>query len=147
MRDGQICEHHCGWTSLFIRAVLLVGWAASAQAAEQFYRCTILSAQTLSEQGSLYPPHWLKLEVGKTFSIDRRSGVVVGALFASGQGARFTVLARGSPGFSFSALWVDQRPLTTLGGFIQVQEFHDGEAKPFLVVDGNGSEVYTGTCE
>jgi hypothetical protein len=125
----------------------LGGWTTLAQSEPNHYECNILSAQALNDDGKLRESQRLTIYVGTTFYVDRDRGTIVGGPFANGKATDIKVLDRGNEGFSFLVIWLDARPLTTFGGYLQVQEYVAGADKPFLAVDGNGTETYSGLCK
>ena len=81
---------------------------------------------------------------GKTVTIDRQTGHVIGPVLGNSFFPRKEVLDFGSEDWSYDSIALSAGPEHFTVNFYQVKEFHQGLEKPFLaVVDGT---AYVGTC-
>jgi len=111
------------------------------------YRCTI--ERFSQAQGDSGPTFKLLSEgfVGKQFTVDRMSGITVGALKNSTD-SQPTVIDRGDRENSFkvvSMLSADRGMPGTTVTALNVMEFVEGSRKPFNFMINDG--VFFGTCE
>ncbi len=111
------------------------------------YRCTIERfSQAQGDEG----PYYKMLSdnfVGKQFTVDRASGITVGALKNSTD-SKPAVIDRGNSENSFkvvSVLSADQGMPGTSVTALNVMEFVKGKRKPFNFMINDG--VFFGTCE
>lgn len=126
--------------------VLVVGNVDASQAGND-YRCTIERfSQAQGDSGSTYKILSENF-VGKQFTVDRMSGITVGALKNSTD-SQPTVIDRGNGENSFkvvSMLCADQGMPGTAVTALNVMEFVEGNRKPFNFMINDG--VFFGTCE
>jgi len=111
------------------------------------YRCTV--ERFSQAQGDVGPSYKMLKEsfVGKQFTVDRASGITVGALKNS-TNSKPTVIDRGNRENSFkvvSMLSADQGMPGTTVTALNVMEFVEGNRKPFNFMINDG--VFFGTCE
>lgn len=132
---------------LFLSALLVTAATVSPAPIFRDYRCKIERVAT-----SMPPPNpgndfLTKTFVGKEFTVDRRSGVMVGTL-KNAYITRPDVIDHGSEENSFKVVTTlrkeqgDGRGSSVL--LLVVEEFQRGPSKPFVFVDN--AEVYFGTC-
>lgn len=126
--------------------VLMMGNVNASQTGND-YRCTI--ERFSQAQGDSGPTFKLLSEgfVGKQFTVDRMSGITVGALKNSTD-SQPTVIDRGDRENSFkvvSMLSADRGMPGTTVTALNVMEFVEGSRKPFNFMINDG--VFFGTCE
>ena len=142
-------DMHC---TLRAWAVLVIALCGSldyvrSEAAPAGYQCKVEAELHVDHAGMLFP-YPRPLALGKSFSIHRDSGQLMEdtASFWSPTNAKTEVLARGNRDNSFVVTYV----APSAGGgvhatLLQIQEFHPGPLKPFLLVSGGG--IYSGVCK
>ena len=126
--------------------LLAVGIATDSRAGED-YRCTI--ERYSSAEGDSGPAYKMLLGavVGKQFTVDRSSGITIGALKNS-VGSKPRVIDRGNQQNSFkvvSVIGADAGMPGTQVTALNVMEFVAGDKKPFNYMIDDG--VFFGTCE
>lgn len=137
-------------TGQMVSALLLIIFSignVNASQASDDYRCTI--ERFSQAQGDVGPSYKMLKEsfVGKQFTVDRASGITVGALKNS-TNSKPTVIDRGNRENSFkvvSMLGADQGMPGTTVTALNVMEFVEGNRKPFNFMINDG--VFFGTCE
>ncbi|MCX7155369.1 MAG: hypothetical protein NTW45_02855 [Rhodocyclales bacterium] len=130
----------------FAALVIAACSASEANAGPAGYVCTIAAIQELGMTGTfaLHGGAFANL-VGKTFSIDRRTGQVVGLPFTTGPNMEIRILDRGSDVDSYKQLIVLPPPNVWVR-YIYVREQIKPDRKPFWATD-YGNLIYSGTCE
>jgi len=107
------------------------------------YECTIKSGRTVSDEGSFKDGGYPSLFVGKSFTVDRQTGRMLGVLQNhNGQFGQPQVVDRGGPEQSYKAVTI-YAPNAAVD-LLQVQQFAESREKPFLFV--SSANVYAGTC-
>jgi len=114
-------------------------------AGQTHYECVVLTANKLTAQGAL-ENHWsLKSQIGQKFKVDRSTGQVVGGPLDNSQ-MKKQLIDKGSGEMSFQVF--AQSTQKTHTSYIQVEEFHVTEQKPFLgTTTLYYPGVYSGTCK
>lgn len=128
-------------------AMLLAAFGANpAHAGSNGYDCAIAAIQELGMSGE-FAPHGgaFAALVGKTFSVDRRTGQVVGQPFTTGPGMEIRILDPGSSVDSYKQIIVLPPPNVWVR-YIYVREQIKPAKKPFWATD-YGNLIYNGTCE
>ena len=116
------------------------------------YKCTPKQAYGVTDEGILqndineHPNHWLNIvNTGKDFVIDRETGRFLGGGFPIvGDGYTFKILSKGGERSEFKAYYTDRIANRILS--INVQEFNESFAKPFVYFIQPNPVVITGTC-
>jgi hypothetical protein len=123
---------------------LLVTAVPASSRGDTQYDCVILSAETLTDTGTL-EPHWsLKSFLGEKFTIDRKTGRIIGGPVDNAR-MNTEVIDEGSSEMPFQAL--SRSTVRTHTTYLQVQEFVSGQDKPFLgTTTVYFPGVYAGTC-
>lgn len=115
---------------------------STADAGLEGYVCTVVAFSRLTTDGSMTSDAKDPI-VGKEFTVDRKSGKIVGRYIGS-TGFDTQVVDGGSDKQSFKVFaknpWGFLHVL-----YLEIQEYQKGPRKPFLLVDG--SVVYSGTCQ
>ena len=133
-------------TAIHLALLLAALGASPAHAGPTGYVCTIAAIQELGMSGE-FAPHGgaFAALVGKTFSIDRRTGQVVGQPFTTGPGMEIRILDRGSNVDSYKQLIVLPPPNVWVR-YLYVREQIKPDRKPFWATD-YGNLIYSGSCE
>lgn len=138
-------------TSRWNLSALVAGLlAATAYGGETSYVCQVAQVYSLDDAGNLRPQATLaKVTKENTFTVSRTSGQLFGkSLSLDTTRAKETkVLNRGSKENSFKATadFGDFPNGTRPFQLIEVQEFHAGPSKPFIIFGELG--LITGTCK
>ena len=131
----------------FLAALVITACGAGqANAGLAGYVCTIDAIQELGMTGS-FAPHGGSFAnlVGKTFSIDRRTGQVIGQPFTTSPNMEIRIIDRGSSVDSYKQMIVLPPPNVWVK-YIYVREQIKPAKKPFWATD-YGNLIYSGTCE
>jgi len=118
--------------------------AASALGAEDRYVCTIDRAYSLGLSGLSRNRRLMADLVTTSFEVDRQTGAVKGSRLESLRDDP-VVVAPGDDENSFQVYWITQGLSGARVRFIEVQEYVEGQRKPFRAVVQNWT--YTGSCE
>ena len=115
-------------------------------AGESTYLCTTKQILQLSDSG-LMEKHTgaYKQLVDKQFSINRKTGEMVGLPFSTQSYRQITVLDKGSRENSYKAI-VTSHPPNMWVLYIYVAEHNQGKKKPFWGTD-DGDKMFSGYCE
>jgi hypothetical protein len=125
--------------------VLAISNPSQLMAGPNAYQCKIVQVVTLSAKGVTEPATNLFGDlVGARFSIDRRSGAMIGLPFDTRYWPDVVVLDPGSSDQSYKALIKSRGPNVNVM-YIYVKEYHKGPLKPFL--GSSDDNVYSGLCE
>jgi len=120
--------------------------SGKASAGPAAYVCTIAAIQELGMTGAFarHGGEFANL-VGTSFSIDRRTGQVIGRPFTTGPGMDIRILDPGSTVDSYKQIIVLPPPNVWVR-YIYVREQITPDRKPFWATD-YGNLIYSGTCE
>ena len=118
--------------------------ASATLAAEERYLCTIERAYSLGPSGLSRNRRLMADLVTTSFEIDRRTGAVTGSRLENLRDNPI-VVAPGDNENSFQAYWIVRGLSGARVRFIEVQEYVEGQSKPFRAVVQNWT--YTGSCE
>lgn len=114
----------------------------------QDYRCRIELVTMPGLVPKASADFWQKTYVGKEFSVERRTGVMAGALKNSFV-TKPEVIDQGSEMNSFKVVATMRRDQGAGAGsnvyLLVIREFEKGAEKPFLFIDND--EIYSGTCK
>ena len=130
-------------TRIFV--VCLVAAPGLTHAGDFHYECTVISARTLTDQGTL-APHWTnKSMVGAKFTVDRVTGRIIGGPLDNAN-LKVEVIDRGTREMSFQAF--SRSTQNTHTSLIEIQEFVVDAEKPFIgTTTLYYPGVYSGTCK
>jgi hypothetical protein len=110
------------------------------------YLCTVSQVLELSDQGSMKEHAGIyKPIIGKTFSINRDTGEMIGLPFDTRSYKEVTVLSRGNDQNSYKAIVISHPPNIWVK-YIYVAEIQKGDRKPFWGTE-DGNKVFSGICE
>jgi hypothetical protein len=136
-----------GWAvRLLVQAtcsIALLALSQGASAAEQSYTCEVLRVYDLADDASLEVSGFQKTMKGGTFSVSRVTGEIIGQVVPTLMAASTRVVDRGSAENSFKAVADFEGQVQVL----EVQEFKQGNTKPFIALSMGGAGVVTGTCK
>ena len=123
-------------------AVLFAGIAQVALAGDYSYFCTINNVYQLGDDGliTLSASH-TKIMRNERFSVDRRTGVIVGERIPAFRATKHEVLFPGRDGNSFKSYFQDYNFVS----YLEVYEYRQGTRKPFVLHDS--INIYAGFCE
>jgi hypothetical protein len=127
------CLPYC----LSVICVLTLAVSDSANASNG-YKCTVKDAATV-ENGKLALK---QSQSGMQFVVDRANGRMFGESFSSSGWQTIQILDKGSRNESFKVQYLSS-PFVHVR-LLVVNEFEDGAAKNFSMLDG--PDVYAGTC-
>ena len=114
----------------------------SADSAPLAYACTVKRVYDVDDTGSLRSSAWEPTMSQSTFSISRQTGKIVGQVLPTLLADSTRVLNVGGGEHSFKAI-ADFKGQVQV---IEVEEFRNGEAKPFVAMSMGGAGIVTGTC-
>ena len=125
-----------------IITLALIGSSVVAAAGDRAFLCTVNNIYTLTSDGAIETESRPAVpRVKDTFSVDRRTGVVVGERIPVMRPEKFDVLAAGNDGNAF-ALSYSAR---TRVAFLRIENYRNEQFAPFLLQDGIW--IATGTCK
>lgn len=129
----------------YILFLILVSPLASI-AGESTYLCTTKQILELSDSGVMEKHTGAyKQLVDKQFSINRKTGEMIGLPFTTQTYKQVTVLDKGSSESSYKAI-VTSHPPHMWVLYIYVAEHNRGKKKPFWGTD-DGDKIFSGYCE
>ena len=136
---------------LLLLLLLTLGFIGNASALGA-YKCTAKQAYGVTDKGILqndikeHPNHWLNIvNADIDFVIDRETGRFLGGSFLiEGDGYTFTIANKGGERSEFKAYYTERFANLILS--INVQEFNESFAKPFVYFIQPNPVVITGTC-
>jgi len=145
-------------TLLFCYIFFFVCTASSSFAGRFSYTCVISHVYDLDNKGGLEKSSFHDQAKGSQFSVSRLSGVIIGPYLTTELGTT-SVVNSGSEDYSFKAVALFDsvnKPLsngdetheyTSKVQVIEVQEFVEGEEKPFIALSMSGVGLITGVCK
>jgi hypothetical protein len=126
---------------IVLSALFTVLISGRAHAAQEGYVCHIDAFSRLQNDGTMISDPKDPI-VGKEFTVDRRSGKILGR-YLSSNGFDTEVLDTGSKQQSFKVIAKNSFGFTHIM-YLEIMEFSDQFSKPFLLTAG--SAVYSGRC-
>ncbi len=125
---------------------LMLLFPLASLAGESAYLCTTKQILELSDNGLLGKHTGAHRQlIDKQFSINRKTGEMVGSPFTTKSSKQITVLDKGSSDNSYKAI-VTSHPPNMWVLYIYVAEHHRGKKKPFWGTD-DGNKIFSGHCE
>lgn len=122
-------------------SMLFALWGVS-EGGELAYVCTVEHVYSVSDYGKLTESDMDDELEGARFAISRLDGKTLGEVLATPLAETTRVVDRGSRSDSFKAV-------ADFGDRFQgleVQEFREGEKKPFVALSMGGAGIVTGVC-
>ena len=123
-------------------ALLCAAWSSIAISGPLEYQCAIKSIHDLSDEGLMRESGWDSKMSGGHFTVTRSTGEILGETLT-------TIMARGTrivnPGSSENSF----KATADFDGQIQlieIQEFKEGNLKPFVALSMGGAGIVTGVC-
>lgn len=112
------------------------------------YSCEINGEYTFGSDGKLVPAD-PKIYLGKKFSVERKSGVVLGGGVGNSSYPSKSVIDTGSKQQAYKLIWISKEVVGTNGGrnavYLSVKEYNENDTKAFSMIVG--SEVLSGVCQ
>jgi hypothetical protein len=124
-----------------IAAPLLAVWGF-AGGGELAYVCTVEQVYNVSNYGQLIESELGDKLEGKRFAVSRVDGKILGEVLDTPSAESTQVVDRGSGNHSFKAVANFGDRFQSL----EVQEFREGERKPFVASSMGGIGIVTGVC-
>jgi hypothetical protein len=125
---------------------MLLSFSLSAKADLNSYVCEIKQVIEVNDNGLMVKHVGIYKDfIGKKFSIDRVSGVMIGDAFATTYDKTITVIDKGSKDNAYKAI-VTSNPPNIWVKYIVVNEFHSAKFKSFWgTMDTN--TILSGQCQ
>ena len=114
----------------------------SAIGGELAYTCEVIHVYALADDGSLQTSSMEKEFRGNQFSVSRVTGEIIGYVVPTLLAKATRVINQGNHEYSFKAI-ADFGNQVQL---IEVQEFAQGQQKPFIATSMGGAGIVTGVC-
>jgi hypothetical protein len=125
---------------------LLLSFSLSTKAEFNSYVCEIKQIMQLSDNGLMVKHEGIYKDfIGKKFSIDRVSGVMIGDAFATTYDKTITVIDKGSKDNAYKAI-VTSNPPNIWVKYIVVNEFHNTKIKSFWGTTDTNT-ILSGQCK
>ncbi len=124
-------------------ALLAFCISSPANSAPLAYTCDVLHVYDLADDGSLQISAWETTMKGSSFSVSRVTGEIIGDVVPTLMAKSTRVVNRGSTEDSFKAVADFEGQVQVL----EVQEFRQTSAKPFVASSMGGAGIVTGTCK
>ncbi len=118
-----------------------LGFSAAAMAGDRAFSCTVKNVYKLNSNGAIEAEKGPAVpRVGDDFSVDRKTGVVVGERIPTFRPDTFTVLSPGD-GNAFTLSYSAR----TRASFLRIESYHNSQLVPFVLLDG--IFIASGTCK
>ena len=121
--------------------IQLAVWGVS-EGGELAYVCTVEHVYDVSVYGKLIESELDDEMEGARFAVSRLDGKILGEVLATPLAESTRVVNRGSRSDSFKAIADFGDQFQSL----EVQEFHEGERKPFVASSMGGAGIVSGVC-
>ena len=121
--------------------ILLAIWGVS-EGGEIAYVCTVAHVYKMSDHGKLIESEFDDEMEGARFAVSRIDGKILGEVLATPLAESTRVVNRGSGGYSFKAIADFGDQFQSL----EVQEFREGERKPFVASSMEALGIVSGVC-
>ena len=144
---------------MIIAFFILFAVSSASIAGELSYTCKVTHVYDLDDDGSLKASFLEKNLVGLQFSVSRVTGEIIGKVIPTLLANSTKVINIGNKEYSFKSIaYFDavNKPFSTGNEdaestasvqVLEIQEFHDGDIKPFVAMSMGGSGIVTGLCE
>jgi hypothetical protein len=119
-------------------------FSSSIFAAENFYRCVVLSDAYIKSNGELVLAQDSP-RVGQEFAVIKKTGQIMGDVMDAMKNPQ--VMASGSASNSYKVIWIQSSTGKngTFIDYLSIEEFINGSKKPFGFF--SGGLLMTGVCE
>ena len=121
--------------------ILLAVWGIP-EGGELAYVCTVEHVYSVSDYGKLIESELDDEMEGTRFAVSRLDGKILGEVLATPLAESTRVVDRGSRSNSFKAIADFGDQFQSL----EVEEFREGERKPFVALSMGGAGIVTGIC-
>ena len=121
---------------------LLFGVVGACKGGELAYVCTVEHVYNVSDYGKLIESELDEEMEGARFAISRSDGKILGEVLTTSLADSTRVVSRGSHSNSFMTIADFGEKFQSL----EVQEFREGERKPFVALAMGGAGIVTGFC-
>jgi hypothetical protein len=125
-----------------IFSLLLLPAASTAGPLE--YVCTVKQELSVTDDGNL-KPYKNPIEIGNTFSIDRKTGKIIGRSFSNSTAREVQIITQGDSSRNFEVLSASSPTGKATTDLVIVHEWKKGLEKPFVGLESG--MVYSGTCK
>ena len=122
--------------------VCLFLWSGAASGGPSSYVCVIKSISDISDEGLIASSGFEQQLKGGSFTVTRASGAIAGDTLTTVLAKDTYVVNAGSTDNSFKAIATFDGQVQT----IEIKEFKDGDAKPFVALSMGGAGIVTGVC-
>ncbi|UQN40812.1 hypothetical protein [Agarivorans sp. B2Z047] len=111
------------------------------------YHCEVKSEFVLTDTGTLKLEN--KVYVGSMFSVERKTGVVLGEGIENSVFPTKQVIDAGSKEQAYQLVWISHEVIGVKGAYnssyLRIQEYYEGTNKPFIL--NLGYKTLTGICK
>lgn len=127
---------------LSIAIPILLALSGVSESGELAYVCTVEHVYKVSDYGKLIESELDDEMEGARFAVSRLDGKILGEVLATPSAESTRVVNRGSGSNSFKAVadFGDQFQV------LEIQEFREGEKKPFVAASMGGPGIVSGVC-
>ena len=116
--------------------------SVTSTAGERAFFCEVKNIYTLNSIGAIETESRAAVpRVGDSFTVDRRTGAVVGERIPVMRPDKFDVLAAGTDGNAFSLVYSAR----TRVAFLRIENYRNEQLAPFFLQDGIW--IVSGTCK
>ncbi len=123
--------------------ILIFSINANAMAAELAYTCKVTHIYDLTNDGSLATSNFEMQMRGRSFSVSRLSGEIIGEVIPTLKAKSTRVVSVGSARNAFKAV----ADFGNQFQILEIQEFKKGIIKPFVSSSMGGAGIVTGLCK
>lgn len=127
----------------FLLLLFLMPLAATSDAGDLGYDCVIKNVYDVDDAGVLKALGWQEQFKSDKLSVSRKTGVIVGQTLTTILAKNTRVINQGSKENSFKAVAEFEGQVQV----IEIQEFKEGEKKPFVATSMGGAGIVIGICE
>lgn len=126
---------------------LILTISTLSSASDKNYKCEILQGLTQTTEGKLKNSAFTDtvVKLNKDFTVNRQTGKINGigsSLSNQNSFGEPKVLDKGSIEQAFKVITIYQPNITV--DYLEIQEFADGDTKPFIFL--STGQIYSGTC-
>ncbi len=122
--------------------ISLISFASITEAGVLRYECVIKKVYDVNDAGMLEISSFQSQFEGNKFSVSRETGKIVGQTLTTILSKNTRVINYGSKENSFKALAEFEGQIQV----IEIQEFREGNEKPFVASSMGGAGIVTGIC-
>jgi hypothetical protein len=126
---------------------------------ELSYTCKVIHVYKLDNDGSLRISNWEKQFKDSEFSVSRVTGEIIGEVVPTLLANSTKVINKGDKEYSFKSIahfdavnkplssGVEDAGSTASVQLLEIEEFRQGDKKPFVVISMGGAGIVTGLCK